>query len=113
MIDHGSTRNDDWAAHGICTYRDPALWDGVPVNESPYASLDFSKAKAICFQCPVRRLCVRNAVESGDTGCMRGGRTPDQLQRMVRLLRVLRPRRSTSRLYAVVPSRTGPSVTVL
>lgn len=76
---------DDWMAHALCTvYGKPALWDGVKVNASKYAPLDFSEAKAICDECPVANICLERALETEDTEVMRAGKTPKELKALLK-----------------------------
>jgi hypothetical protein len=68
---------------GLCTQKDPLLWDGVPVSRSKYARRDFTAARKICGECPVSNICLERAIENEDTGCMRGGKTPEELEELV------------------------------
>jgi hypothetical protein len=77
---------------------DPELWDGVRVNKSHYSGLDFSDAKRVCDGCPVSRICLETALAAGDTGCMRGGKTPDELTALLKdQIRARRKRRVVRR----------------
>lgn len=71
---------DDWAAYGLCVSEDPKLWDGVRMTRSRTGPLDFSVARGICSECKVSNLCLGRALQTGDTGCMRGGKDPAELK---------------------------------
>lgn len=93
---------DAWMARGLCTTEDPRLWDGRTLSRSEFAPRDFSQAKAICDVCPVEGKCLSRAVETGDIGCMRGGKTPAELEKLVtaksrsprRRAKVVKPKRA-------------------
>lgn len=103
MIETDVRTPPDWQDHGLCTYQDPTWWDGIPTNPSPYAPLDFSKARAVCQACPVRQICLGVAMDTEDTGCMRGGKDPKQLKELLKEHRRRRSARRTRSLMVVHP----------
>ena len=72
----------DWTA-AACLPHDPTLWDeparlpgrGHRDRLPTHARERLAKARVICRQCPVRLACADDAVESADTGVIRGGMT--------------------------------------
>ena len=72
----------DWT-RAACLPHDPTLWDeparlpgrGHRDRLPTHARERLAKARVICRQCPVRLACADDAVESADTGVIRGGMT--------------------------------------
>lgn len=67
----------DWRARAACRDVDPELfypvgdvWEGVG-NERRA-----EQAKAVCAVCPVRALCLADALERGDAWAILGGTLP-------------------------------------
>lgn len=103
MIGVDQAVSDDWQDYASCVGHNPVYWDGVPVNRSRYAALDFSDAKRICDGCPVSNICLGRAVQTEDVWVMRGGKTPDQLVELVKEHRRKQSSRRTRSLMVVRP----------
>lgn len=85
---------DEWKTQAKCYVEkiDPSVFDGVKVTAN---RIDYSEAKAICAQCPVRDLCLADAIQNEESDCVRGGMTPDEYRALMdrpgRLVRRKRP----------------------
>lgn len=59
---------EDWRLRGECVDEDPEIW----FAEST------ARARKICDGCPVREICLKDALDTGDFYGVRGGRTGRQ-----------------------------------
>ena len=68
-----------WIRDALCGKPgyDPDLW-------FPECSLEALKAIRVCRNCPVRRECLSDALERGDTRGIRGGVSGNRRSRMLR-----------------------------
>jgi hydroxymethylbilane synthase len=69
------TEGTDWRDHAACRGMDPELF--FPIGTSSASLLQIDEAKQICRTCPVRRPCLRWALENGDAGVW-GGTSEDE-----------------------------------
>ncbi|WP_395297252.1 WhiB family transcriptional regulator [Kitasatospora hibisci] len=77
QLERGSPR---WRLKAACAGTpDPEIFFGDP-------RADHRQALALCGQCPVRRQCLNDAIESGVRDGIRGGLTEDQLCEIVEYL---------------------------
>lgn len=68
-----------WRQRAACAGLDPAIF--YPEERTRKAS-GFEEARRICAQCTVRRECLNDALEMGDTHGFRGGLPPHELTRL-------------------------------
>jgi WhiB family redox-sensing transcriptional regulator len=66
----------DWRDHAACQDVDPELF--FPIGTSGPALLQVNEAKQVCRACPVRRPCLRWALERGEDAGVWGGTTEDE-----------------------------------
>lgn len=66
-----------WSAYGSCASVDPDLF-------FPEPGADTSAARAICRDCPVRRMCLDHALETNQKFGIWGGMTENQRRRLRR-----------------------------
>lgn len=71
------TRGDDWRDLAACRWQDPELFH-PPGNSWQRHRAQAAAAKAICEACPVRALCLEDALDRGDEHAILGGLTPRQ-----------------------------------
>lgn len=64
-----------WRADALCDGADPVLWVGRGDYHSP---ADVDEAKRICAMCPVRAMCLGEALENKEPGGVWGGLTEDE-----------------------------------
>jgi WhiB family redox-sensing transcriptional regulator len=69
------TEGTDWRDHAACRGMDPELF--FPIGTSSASLQQIDEAKQICRTCPVRRPCLRWALENGDAGVW-GGTSEDE-----------------------------------
>jgi WhiB family transcriptional regulator, redox-sensing transcriptional regulator len=75
----------DWQADAAC--HDPGIDPELffPVGTTgPLYNLQVRTAQAICWQCPVARACLHDAIRTGEREGIRGGLTPRQRGQMTR-----------------------------
>lgn len=71
----------DWHKDASCRgYRDPDLWFPEPGDKK--ARIKTARALWICAHCPVRELCLEEAMSKNEKHGIRGGRTTRQRVRM-------------------------------
>jgi WhiB family redox-sensing transcriptional regulator len=69
----------DWRARASCRDVDPELFYPVgDVWEGEGNERQAAQAKAVCAQCPVRELCLADALERGDAWAVLGGTLPEE-----------------------------------
>ncbi|MGW1468497.1 WhiB family transcriptional regulator [Streptomyces sp. NPDC002308] len=69
----------DWRAGAACAEADPDLFFPEPdVTEARIA-----EAKAVCAECPVRQVCLDEALKSNDREAICGGLTPDEREQLL------------------------------
>lgn len=66
----------DWRHFAACVDVDPDLH--FPVGTDGPALLQITEAKAVCFGCPVRALCLSWALTTGQDWGIWGGLTADE-----------------------------------
>jgi len=72
-----STDNRQWREQAICAQVDPALFF-PDAGQYPHA------ARKVCTVCPVRAVCLADAIASRDDHGVRGGLTPNERRRLTR-----------------------------
>ncbi len=83
-----TTRGDDWRDRAACRWQDPELFFAPGDNWN--ANHLAAAAKAVCRACPVRAICLEEALRGRrDDFAILGGTTPNER-------RALRRRRSSS-----------------
>lgn len=63
----------NWRLKGLCLTEDPDLMH--PADRDLYGQ---NQAKAICFVCPVKAQCLKDAIDTDDWNGIRGGMTPKE-----------------------------------
>lgn len=87
--------NDEgWREDAACRQTDPELF--FPSGHSGIALDHIEAAKAVCGACPVRRPCLRFAIETNQEAGIWGGLDEDERRR----LRSARARRRSSTISA-------------
>lgn len=71
----------DWRDHAACRDVDPELF--FPLGAAGASLPQIELAKQICRTCPVRRSCLRWALDHGDAGVW-GGTTDEERRRQRR-----------------------------
>jgi WhiB family transcriptional regulator, redox-sensing transcriptional regulator len=69
----------DWRARASCRGRDPEMF--FPVGDAWEGESNerrAEQAKAVCAVCPVRALCLADALERGDAWAVLGGTLPEE-----------------------------------
>ena len=74
-----------WGAQGACRHSDPELF--FPIAAAGPAAGQADRAKKVCAGCPVRRLCLEYALETGQGFGIWGGTTETERRKMSRRLR--------------------------
>jgi WhiB family redox-sensing transcriptional regulator len=64
----------DWRRSAACSTADPELFFPDPDTSVD----DIAKAKEICGECPVKAMCLREALRSDDQEAICGGLTPEE-----------------------------------
>jgi WhiB family redox-sensing transcriptional regulator len=74
----------DWRSRGVCLTRnvDLGLFTPPETDAPSVARAKTKEATAYCARCPVRRACLKTAVENAETGSVWGGLTPEELQQL-------------------------------
>lgn len=67
---------EDWRHDAACRDADPELF--FPVGMDGPALVQVGAAKAVCAGCPVRAVCLRWALESGQDAGVWGGLSEDE-----------------------------------
>ncbi len=83
---HGTSAETviDWRQEGACVGESPTLFEPDDRRTPPPEAWDLPRS--ICAECPVRDLCLEDALTPGrrsDFG-MRGGLTPDERRRAIK-----------------------------
>ncbi|MEU1240071.1 WhiB family transcriptional regulator [Micromonospora parva] len=63
----------NWRLHGLCLDLDPDLMH--PADRDLAGQ---GEAKAVCFMCPVKDTCLKDAIDTDDWNGIRGGMTPKE-----------------------------------
>ena len=72
-----STDDRQWREQAICAQVDPALFYPEP-GQHPHT------ACKVCAVCPVRAVCLADAIASRDDHGVRGGLTPNERRQLTR-----------------------------
>lgn len=75
----------DWRKSAACSTADPDLFFPEPDTSDK----DIAKAKEICAACPVKDLCLKEALRSADQVAICGGLTPEEREQLVATGQVL------------------------
>lgn len=76
---HYRLRGDhSWQNDAVCRATDYNPIDPEWFFPGPEETVKIRAARALCAQCPVRRLCLEGALETGDTYGIRGGMTEEE-----------------------------------
>lgn len=67
-----------WRDDALCAQVDPELW------YPEVAGTSSKDAKRICGRCPVRKVCLDDAITTGDTWGVRGGLSANQRRKLLR-----------------------------
>ncbi len=73
--------DDEWMTKAECRKvkdPDPIFFPRIPKG----VKADYTRAKAICHVCPVRRTCLAYAIAHRETEGVWGGRSPGERRRM-------------------------------
>jgi len=76
----------DWQRHALCRGMDSSVFFSPTGERGLQRRVREEKARAICARCPVREVCARTALRSGEQYGLWGGLTEMERE-------VLRPRR--------------------
>jgi len=74
--------DQSWAARAACAGDYPEFW--FPVERAGRGVADYTHARAVCAECPVRAECLDCAIRNGEAYGVWGGLTPrerDELRR--------------------------------
>lgn len=71
-----------WADFAACKDEDPELF--FPVSEVGPGARQTEQAKAVCFRCPVREICLGFALDEGLDHGVFGGTTADERRKLIR-----------------------------
>lgn len=74
MEDHKA----NWRIHAACGGHDQTAFFGVVEGSRRVQAALVSKARAVCFSCPVRNDCLEDAVARGEEFGVWGGLTPEE-----------------------------------
>lgn len=72
-----STDDRQWREQAICAQTDPAIFFPEP-GQHPHA------ARKVCSVCPVRTVCLADAITSREAYGVRGGLTPNERRQLTR-----------------------------
>ncbi|MFD7070631.1 WhiB family transcriptional regulator [Streptomyces sp. NPDC059913] len=75
---HRSLGDHTWQAHSVCQSTEYNPVDPDIFFPDPDETGKIAVAKALCGQCPVRRVCLDAALEAGTTDGIRGGLTEEE-----------------------------------
>ncbi|MGW2657382.1 WhiB family transcriptional regulator [Streptomyces sp. NPDC001478] len=75
---HRSLGDHTWQAHAVCHSTEYNPVDPDIFFPDPDETNKIAAAKALCGQCPVRRICLDSALEAGTTDGIRGGLTEEE-----------------------------------
>ncbi len=69
----------DWRSRAACldVDVDAEIFYVVPQSGEAYDA-QVAEAKAVCWRCPVREVCLGDAIERGDAWAVLGGTTPEE-----------------------------------
>ena len=65
-----------------CQTTDPELWFGIPEYGENFEQFNYSTAKQLCNQCPVREACLAYALKAPELHGVWGGLAPKERQAM-------------------------------
>lgn len=65
--------SDEWRDHAACKGKDPDIF--YPKREKPQSTV-YGEARKICDGCPVRVVCLEDALENFEELGFRGGLSP-------------------------------------
>lgn len=76
-----------WHQEAACAGLDPAMFTPEVDATGPRGNIQaaINKARAVCWTCPVRRVCLDDAFATGDAWTIRGGMTAEERRRLRRL----------------------------
>ncbi|MFJ6382728.1 WhiB family transcriptional regulator [Kitasatospora sp. NPDC092039] len=75
---HRTLGDHTWQDQAVCTPTEYNLIDPETFFPGPEDADKIATAKALCAQCPVARVCLDAALETGDTHGIRGGLTEEE-----------------------------------
>ncbi|MFF4673984.1 WhiB family transcriptional regulator [Streptomyces sp. NPDC001279] len=75
---HRRLGDQTWQADAVCQSTEYNPVDPEIFFPEPDETEKIAVAKALCGQCPVRRICLDAALEGGDTAGIRGGLTEEE-----------------------------------
>ncbi|WP_033817797.1 WhiB family transcriptional regulator [Kitasatospora sp. MBT63] len=75
---HRSLGDHTWQDQAVCTPTEYNPVDPETFFPGPEEADKIATAKALCAQCPVARVCLDAALETGDTHGIRGGYTEEE-----------------------------------
>ena len=80
--DHEPVRGELRWARAACRDHDPDLWipEGAPAADSAV----WDEPRSICATCPMRDECLKDAIDRKETWGMWGGKTPQELAKLVK-----------------------------
>lgn len=79
---HRSLGDHSWQDDAVCQSTSYNPVDPDQFFPEPDETHKIAAAKALCGQCPVRRICLDAALEGGDTDGIRGGLTEEERARL-------------------------------
>ncbi|MFC8009838.1 WhiB family transcriptional regulator [Streptomyces cinereoruber] len=77
-VRHRSLGDHTWQADAVCRSTEYNPVDPETFFPDPDETDKITTAKALCNQCPVRRICLDVALEGNDTSGIRGGLTEEE-----------------------------------
>ncbi|GAA1228374.1 WhiB family transcriptional regulator [Prauserella halophila] len=72
----------EWVQDAACRDEDPELF--FPVSDTGPGSQQAARAKAVCARCPVRDLCLQQALDNGLDFGIFGGLTQEERRELAR-----------------------------
>lgn len=70
-----------WREHALCRGVDPAIFHPEDEEEDEHAS---DAARAVCFACPVREMCLEHAISVREKHGVWGGLSARERRRLIR-----------------------------